>query len=53
MTKDEFMTNTVSDMMYYNPYLEYTEALQTADCIWDNIWGDDVDVVYEDYEDEL
>lgn len=48
------MFATASDLMYHSEWMEFSEALDTADKIWQSVWGADVEEVYlEEMGDEL
>lgn len=35
LDKQEWVMNRVSDLMYDNEFMEYTEALEKAETVWD------------------
>lgn len=40
------MEAITSDMMYEAEWMSYTEALDIADRIWQDVWGEDTEEVY-------
>lgn len=46
MNRGEFMQSMASDLMYNQEWMEFSEALDKADKIWQNVWGGDVEEVY-------
>lgn len=54
MNRSEFMEAITSDMMYDAEWMSYSEALDIADRIWQDVWGVDTEEVYlEEMVDEL
>ena len=48
------MESLAVDMLFDNEWMEYSEALDKADRIWQEAWGTDVEDVYlEEMGDEL
>lgn len=46
MIRGEFMVSLASDLMYDHEWMEFSEALDKADKIWQDVWGADVEEVY-------
>lgn len=40
------MADFSSDLMYHNEWMGFSEALDAAHHIWQEVWGEDVEEVY-------
>lgn len=46
MNRSDFVADFSNELMYHNEWMEFSEALDTAHHIWQEVWGSDVEDFY-------